>query len=88
MLKTKLNSKTLTEYFVDVFVLPGTALPTSLVISPSLASAKRIFWPFDQKFSLNVCSFYGFSFVEIKSDDGYQIGRWISSDNQRAICIT
>ena len=62
---------------MDVFVLPGTALSTSLIISPSLVSAKRIFSSsmINQKFSLNVCSFPAFSFVEIKSDDGYQIGR-------------
>ena len=27
----------------------------------------------NKKFSLRVCSFLGFSSVEIKSDDGYQI---------------
>ena len=35
----------------------------------------------NSKFSVNVCSFLGFPSVEIKSDDGYQIGRGISSDN-------
>ena len=34
MLKTKLKTKTLTAYFSGVFVLPGTALSTSFVISP------------------------------------------------------
>ena len=89
MLKTKLNSRTLTAYFVEVFVFPGTALSTSFVFSSSLASAKRIFLSSmtNRKFSLNVCSFPGISFVEIKSNDGYQIGRRISSDNHRPICI-
>ena len=75
MLQIKLNSKTLTAYFVDVFVLPGAALSTSLVVSSSLASEKRFFLSsmINQKFSLNVCSFPGFSLVEIKSDDGYPL---------------
>ena len=37
------------------------------------------------KVSLNVCLFLGFPSVGIKSDDGYQIGRRISSDNHRPI---
>ena len=62
-------------------------LSTSFLISPSLASAKSIllFSMTDKKFSLNACSFLGFYSVEIKSHDGYQIGRWISSDNHRPI---
>ena len=34
---------------------------------------------------VSTCSFLGLSSVEIKSDDGYQIGRRISSDNHRPI---
>ena len=56
-------------------------------IYPSLASAKSLVWfsLTNLKFSVNVCSFFGFSSVEIKSDDGYQIGRRISSDIHRPI---
>ena len=52
-----------------------------------LASAKSLFWfsLTNWKFSLNVCLFFGFPSVKIKSDDGYQIGRQISSDNHRPI---
>ena len=39
----------------------------------------------NSKFSVNVCSFLGFPSVEIKSDDGHQIGWGISSDNHRPI---
>ena len=39
----------------------------------------------DEKFSLNACSFLGLYSVETKSDDGYEIGRRISSDNHRLI---
>ena len=39
----------------------------------------------NSKFSVNICSFLGFPSVEIKSDDGYQIARGISSDNHRPI---
>ena len=58
-------------------------LSTSFLTSPSLASAKRFFVLFcfplmtNCNFSLNVCSFLGFSSVEknqrtdIKSDRGY-----------------
>ena len=60
-------------------------LSISFLISPSLASAKSIllFSMTNEKFSLNACSFLGLYSVEIKSDDGYQIGRQISSDNHR-----
>ena len=56
-------------------------------IYPSLASAKSFFWfsLTNSKFSVNVCSFLGFPSVEIKSDDGYQIGRRMSSDIHRPI---
>ena len=37
------------------------------------------------KLRLSVCSFLGFSSVEVKSDDRYQIGRRISSDNHRPL---
>ena len=48
---------------------------------------KKFFFVFHDrlKFSLNACSFLGLSSVEIKSDDGYQIGWQISSDNHRPI---
>ena len=39
----------------------------------------------NSEFSVNVSSFLGFPSVEITSDDGYQIGRGISSDNHRPI---
>ena len=44
---------------------------------------KRSFWfsLADKKFSLNISLFLGFPSVEKKSDDGYQIGPRISSDN-------
>ena len=56
-------------------------------IYPSPASAKS---PFqfsltNLKFSVNVCWFFGFPSVEIKSDDGYQIGRRIPPDIHRPI---
>ena len=62
-------------------------LSTSLLIPPSLASAKvfLLFSMTDKKFGLNACSFLCLCSVEIKSDDGYQIGRRISSDNHRPI---
>ena len=58
-----------------------------LFIYPSLASVKSFFWfsLTNSKFSLSVCSFFGFPSVEIKSDVGYQIGRGILSDNHRPI---
>ena len=58
-------------------------LSSSFLISPSLASAKSflLFSIIDKKFSLYACSFLGVYSVEIKSDDGYQIGRRLSSDN-------
>ena len=37
------------------------------------------------KLSLNACSFLGLYSVEIKSDGGHQIGRWISFDSHRPI---
>ena len=65
------------SYFVDFFVF----VVDQLLISPSLASVKRCFvlcsvWTFAR-------SCFAFSSVEIKSNDGYQIGRRISSDNDR-----
>ena len=39
----------------------------------------------NSKFSVNVCSLLGFPSVEVKSDDGYHIGQWISSDIHRPI---
>ena len=58
-----------------------------LFIYPSLASAKNFlgFSLTNSKFSVKVCSILGFPSVEIKSDDGYQIGRRISSDIHRPI---
>ena len=62
-------------------------LSTSLLVSPSLATAKKVllFSMTDEKFIFNACSVLGLYSVEIKSDDGYQIGRRISSDNYRPI---
>ena len=58
-------------------------LSSSFLISPSLASAKSVllFSITDKKFSSNACSFLGLYSVEIKSDDGHQIGQRLSSDN-------
>ena len=42
----------------------------------------------DEKFIFNACSVLGLYSVEIKSDDGYQIGRRISSDNYRPIFLS
>ena len=58
-----------------------------LFIYPSLAFAKSLFWfsMTDSKFSFIVCFFLGFPSIAIKSDDGYQIGQQISSDNHRPI---
>ena len=39
----------------------------------------------NSKFSVNICMFLGFPSVEIKSDDGYQIGQGTSSDSHRPI---
>ena len=39
----------------------------------------------NSKFSVNVCSLLGFPSVEGKADDGYRIGRRISSDIHRPI---
>ena len=55
-------------------------LSTRFLITPSLLSAKSILLCFSWPISLNACSFFGLYSVEIKSDDGYQIGRRISSD--------
>ena len=58
-----------------------TELSTSFYLSVT-GLCKSSFWGFSStnlKFSVNVCSFLGLSSVEIKSDDGYQIGRRISS---------
>ena len=41
-------------------------------------------WPI-KSLASTLCSFLGLNSVEVKSDDGYQIGRWISSDNHRPI---
>ena len=58
-------------------MLLGTKLSTSLLLFRfSLTNLK---------FSENVCWLFGFPSVEIKSDDGYQIGRRISSDIHRLI---
>ena len=46
----------------------------------------RFSWT-NSKFSVNVCSLLGFPSVEIKSDDGYQIGRGISPDNHRPMIL-
>ena len=62
----------------------STDLLTSFLISGSQASAKRFFFCFHDQLkvnSLKVSSFLGFSTIEIKPDDRYQIRQWISSDN-------
>ena len=48
---------------------------------------KKFFLAFltNSKFSVSVCSFLGCPSVKIKSDDRYQIGQGISSDNHRPI---
>ena len=48
---------------------------------------QKVFWfsLTNSKFSVNVCSFFGFPSVKIKSDDRYQIGQGISSDSHRPI---
>ena len=65
-------------YFVAFLVFLCADFSTSFLISPSLASAKSFFsfcfaFHDDYKFILKACSFLGFSAIEIKSDDGYQI---------------
>ena len=74
-------------YFEDFVRVSQYGIVNQLFIYPSLASAKSFFWfsLTNSKVSETVCSFLGFSSVEIKSDDGYQIGRGISSDNHRPI---
>ena len=64
----------------------GTELSTSFYLSVT-GFCKKFFWFSlnNLKFSVNVCSFLGLSSVEIKSDDGHQIGRRISSDIHRPI---
>ena len=54
------------------FVFLCAELSTSFLISPSLASAKRIllFSMTNCKFSSNACSFLDLYSVELKSDDG------------------
>ena len=51
------------------------------------AFCKKFFWfsLTNPKFSANVCSLLGFPSVEIKSDDGYQVGRRIFPDIHRPI---
>ena len=64
------------------FVFLGTELSTSFLLNRHWL-LQKVFFSFsltNSKFSVNVCSFLGFPSVEIKSDDGYQIGRGISSD--------
>ena len=74
-------------YFEDFFRVSRYGIVNQLFIYPSLASAKSSFGfsLTNSKVSVNVSSFFGFPSVEIKSDDGYQIGRGISSDNHRPI---
>ena len=65
----------------------GTELSTSFLFIRHWL-LQKVFFPFsltNSKFSVNVSSFLGFPSIEIKSDDGYQIGRGISSDNHRPI---
>ena len=64
----------------------GTELLTSFLFIRHWL-LQKFFWfsLTNSKFSVSVCSFFGFPSVEIKSDDGYQIGRGISSDNHRPI---
>ena len=79
--------------FGGFFRVSRYGIVNQLFIYPSLASVKSLFWfsltnfkaKLLKKFSLNVCLFLGFLSVEIKSDDGYQIGRRISSDNRHPI---
>ena len=66
---------------MDFFRVSRYEIVNQPFIYPSLASAKNLF-RFSMtklKFSVNVSSFFGFLSVEIKADDGYQIGRRISS---------
>ena len=59
----------------------GTELSTAFSFIRHWLLQNVFFSLTNSKFSVNVCSFLGFPSVEIKSDDGYQIGRGISSDN-------
>ena len=66
----------------------GTKLSTSYLFIRRWPLQKVFFFWFsltNSKFTVNVCSFLGFPSVEIKSDDGYQIERGISSDIHRPI---
>ena len=66
----------------------GTELSTSFLFIRHWLLQNVFFFGFsltNSKFSVNVSSFLGFPSVEIKPDDGYQIGRGISSDNHRPI---
>ena len=67
--------------FCGFFCVSRYGIVNQPFIYPSLASAKSLFRfsLTNLKFSVNVCSFFGFPSVEIKSDDEYQIGRRISS---------
>ena len=68
--------------FCRFFRVSRYGIVNQLFIDSSLASAKRFFFWFsltNLKFSVTNCWFLRFPSVEIKSDDGYQIGRRISS---------
>lgn len=73
--------------FCGIFRVSRYRIVNQLFIYPSLAFAKIPFWfSFTNlKFSFNVRLFLGFPSIELKPDDGYQIVRRISSDNDRPI---
>ena len=79
--------KTFTAYFVDFLVFPGTSSLTSFFISLPLPSAKRLSFFLHGKskgFDPNFDSFVSL-LCSKKSDDGYQIGWWVSPDTRLPI---
>ena len=66
----------------------GTELSTSILFIRHWLLQKVFFWPLTNlKFGVKVCSFLGFPSVEIKSDDGYQIVRRISCDQNFTVAL-
>ena len=65
----------------------GTELSTGFLFICHWLLKNVFFWfsLTNSKFSINVCLFLGFPSVKIKSDNGYEIGRGISSDIHRLI---
>ena len=83
--RTLVDSSCIFWVFFPCFSVRNCQLPFYLSVTGFCKMFFFLFSLTNSKFSVNVCSFLGFPSVEIKSDDGYQIGRGISSDNHRPI---